>query len=74
MSAPLAPGFYGNDSELIVVAPSGRIWQVEREAESPTLCELIELPGDVESYQGVLPRDMVKGHLEKIEATSGESF
>jgi hypothetical protein len=74
MSAPLAAGFYGNDSELIVVTPSGRIWIVDSEAESPMLRELTELPREVESYDHVLPPDLVKDHLAKIEAASGESF
>jgi hypothetical protein len=37
------------------------------------LRELTELPKDVETYRGALPRDFVQGHLTRIEAASGES-
>jgi hypothetical protein len=67
------PGFYGNDTQLICVMPSGRIWLGESNDESQAVCELTELPRDVESYIGVLPPDYVKELLQRIEAASGES-
>jgi hypothetical protein len=37
MSAPRTdPGFYGNDTDLICVMPSGRIWLVERQTKGRT--------------------------------------
>jgi hypothetical protein len=75
MSAPRSPlGFYGNDTDLICAMPSGRIWLVERTDEgTDVLRELAELPNDVETYRNVLPRDLIQGHLLRIEAVSGES-
>jgi hypothetical protein len=68
------PGFYGNDTDLICVMPSGRIWLVERPDEGQDVfLELTELSKDVEIYRDVLPRDFVQGHLTRIEAASGES-
>jgi len=67
-------GFYGNDTDLICVMPSGRIWLVERPDEGQDVFrELMELPKEVETYHDVLPRDFIEGHLMRIEAASGES-
>jgi hypothetical protein len=68
------PGFYGNDTDLICVMPSGRIWLVERPDEGQNVFrELTVLPKDVETYRDVLQRDLSQGHLTWIEAASGES-
>jgi hypothetical protein len=69
------PGFYGNDTDLICVMPSGRIWLVERPDEgADVLRELTELPKDVETYRDVFPTDYIQGHLQRIEAASDESI
>jgi hypothetical protein len=34
-AAKTDPGFYGNDTYLICVIPSGRIWLAERSDEGP---------------------------------------
>jgi len=73
-AAKTDPGFYGNDTDLICVMPSGRIWLVERPDEGQDVFrELTELPKDVETYRDVLPRDLIQGNLARIEAASGES-
>ena len=66
------PGFYGDDTDLIYVTRSGRIWLVDRPDEGPSvLRELSELPRGVESYQGVLPAEVEEQHLARIEAAGG---
>jgi hypothetical protein len=68
------PGFYGNDSELVCVMPSGRIWKVDGDDGSAPIRELTELPKGVESYTGDdLPRDVMQGHLSRIGEASGET-
>ena len=68
------PGFYGNDTDLICVMPSGRIWLVERPDEGEgVLRELTDLPNDVESHTGdILSREIMQGHLSRIGEASGE--
>jgi hypothetical protein len=76
MGIPRSPlGFYGDDTNLICVMSSGRIWLVERPEEGPdVLRELYELPRGVESHRNVVPREIIQGHLVRIATASGESF
>jgi hypothetical protein len=69
------PGFYGNDTDMICVMPSSRIWLVGRPDEEHVLrLVLIELPRDVETDRDTFPRDFNQGHRRRIKAASDESI
>jgi hypothetical protein len=68
-------GFYGNDTDLVFVTRSGRVWLVERPDEgSNILRELKELPKGVESYKGVFPAGFEEEHLARIQAAGGATW
>jgi hypothetical protein len=62
-------GFYGNDTDLVYVTRSGRVWLVERPDEgSDVLRELADLPRGVEFWPARFPRDFEEKHLARIQA------
>jgi hypothetical protein len=70
-----APGFYGNDTDLVYVTRSGRVWLVERPDEGPdVLRELSELPRGFEFLEGVFLPGFEEGHLTRIQTAGGATW
>jgi hypothetical protein len=74
IAAKTDPDFYGNDSELVCVIPSCRIWKVDGDDDTAAVPEPTELPKDAEFYTSdVLPREVMQGRLSRIGEASGET-
>jgi hypothetical protein len=75
ISSKADAGFYGNDTDLVYVTRSGRIWLVERPDEgTEVLRELAELPSGVESYSDVFQPGFEEDHLARIQAAGGATW
>jgi hypothetical protein len=65
------PGFYGDDSVLCYIAPSGRVWLLCDEDGPSGVREVGGLPCSMEFYEGFEDSDEGRAYLRQVEAASG---
>jgi hypothetical protein len=65
------PGFYGDDTRLCYIAPTGRVWLLCDEDGPDGVREVGGLPYSLEFYEDFESSDEGKNYLRQVEASSG---
>jgi hypothetical protein len=72
MTTTRTAGFYGNDSDVVYVTPSGRVWLVASEDDLPAVRELAEMPEGLTGLAGLMTPEECIDYCRQVEEAGGE--